>query len=114
MDIPAEKLLMASFEGDSVRYLKVMFGSPSRIMRCVMIKALNTIVHVESRNRCVIVLKISATPASPALVACRMCSTYLDFGAASYETVNAHFDMIQGYIIVLCTLILVPPFTDFS
>jgi hypothetical protein len=48
-----------------------------------MIRLLNTIVHVESRNRLVRARKISATPASPACVATRMCSTYLDFGAAS-------------------------------
>lgn len=40
-------------------------------------------VHVESRRRFVRARKISPTPASPAWVATRMCSTYLDFGAAS-------------------------------
>jgi hypothetical protein len=48
-----------------------------------MIKLLKTMVHVESRSRFVRARKISATPASPACVATKMCSTYLDFGAAS-------------------------------
>lgn len=45
---------------------------------------LNTIVHVESRNLFCNARNISATPASPACVATRICSTYLDLGAASY------------------------------
>lgn len=59
-----------------------------------MIRALKTMVHVESRSRFCKALNISATPASPACVATSMCSTYLALGAAS--------------------LIFVPPFTDFS
>lgn len=31
--VPSEKLLMASLEGDSARYLSVTWGSPSLIMR---------------------------------------------------------------------------------
>ncbi len=83
LDVPSEKLLIASFEGESARYLSVTFGSPSRIMRCTMISDLKTIVHVESRNRFCKARKISATPASPAWVATRICSTYLAFGGAS-------------------------------
>ena len=82
---------MASFRcGFWARYLSVTSGSPSRIMRCTIIKLLKTMVHVESRRRLVRARKISATPASPACVATRICSTYLDFGAAScaYELVN--------------------------
>lgn len=85
---------MASLELESARYLSVTLGSPSRIIKWTMISALNTIVHVESRSLFCIALNISATPASPAWVATRMCSTYLAFGAAN--------------------LIFVPPFTDFS
>ena len=81
--VPSEKLLMASFEGDSAKYFNVTLFSPSRIIRCTMIKPLKTIVHVESRNRFVNVRNTSATPASPACVAMRMCSTYFDLGAAS-------------------------------
>ena len=69
------------------RYFNVTSGSPSLIMRCTMIKLLKTMVHVESRSRFVRARKISATPASPACVATRICSTYLDFGAASYRCV---------------------------
>ena len=66
LDVPSEKLLIASFEGESARNLSVTFGSPSRTMRCTMISDLNTIVQVESRNRFCKARKISATPASPA------------------------------------------------
>lgn len=59
-----------------------------------MINDLKTMVHVESRSRFWSARNISATPASPAWVAIRMCSTYLALGAASF--------------------IFVPPFTDFS
>ena len=45
---------------------------------------LKTIVHVESLRRFCKARKTSATPASPAWVATRMCSTYLAFGGASY------------------------------
>lgn len=81
--IPSEKLLTASFEGDSAKYFRVTFGSPSRTIRWTMISDLKTMVHVESRNRFCSARKTSPTPASPACVATRMCSTYLDFGAAS-------------------------------
>ena len=73
---------------------------------------LKTIVHVESRSLCCNVRKTSATPASPAWVATRICSTYFDFGAASYE------DILSTFRLDGCTsqptFILVPPFTDFS
>lgn len=82
--IPSEKLLIASFEGDSARNFRVTFGSPSRIMRCTTISDLNTMVHVESLSLFCKVRNISATPASPAWVAVKMCSIYFDFGAASY------------------------------
>ena len=49
-----------------------------------MMSALKTIVHVESLSLFCNALNISATPASPACVATRICSTYLAFGAASY------------------------------
>ena len=83
LDVPSEKLLMASFEGDSATYFSVTLGSPSRIMRCTMMSDLKTIVHVESRRRFCRARKISATPASPVWVATRMCSTYLALGGAS-------------------------------
>lgn len=80
---------MASFlVGFCARYFKVTSGSPSRIIRCTMIKLLKTMVHVESRKRFVRARKISATPASPAWVATRMCSTYFDLGAASCRRVS--------------------------
>jgi len=83
-DIPSVKLLIASLRcGCCARNLSVTSGSPSRIMRWTIMRALKTIVHVESRNLFVRALKISATPASPAWVAIRICSTYLDLGAAS-------------------------------
>lgn len=66
LDVPSEKLLIASFDGDSATYFKATFGSPSRIIRCTMMSALKTMVHVESRNRFCSALNISATPASPA------------------------------------------------
>lgn len=83
-NVPSVNELIASFlVGFCARYFRVTSGSPSRIMRCTMIRLLKTIVHVESRRRLVRARKISATPASPAWVATRMCSTYFDFGAAS-------------------------------
>lgn len=82
--IPSEKLLIAILDGASPKDFNVTFGSPSLIIRCTIMSALNTIVHVESRNLCCRVLNTSATPASPAWVATSMCSTYLDLGAASY------------------------------
>ena len=41
--------------------------------------------------------KISATPASPVCVATRICSTYLDFGAASWskELVSSAADVAR-------------------
>lgn len=75
---------MASFEGDSATYFSATLGSPSRIMRCTMMSDLKTIVHVESLRRFCKARKISATPASPACVATRMCSTYLALGGASF------------------------------
>jgi hypothetical protein len=60
-NIPSVKLLMAS----------LLWGFWARYLS-------------ESRSRFVRARKISATPASPAWVATRMCSTYLDLGAASY------------------------------
>ena len=84
LDVPSEKLLIASFDGESATYLSVTFGSPSLIIKCTMIRALNTIVHVESLKRFCRVRNISATPASPAWVATRICSTYLALGGASY------------------------------
>jgi hypothetical protein len=70
------------------RYLSVTSGSPSRIMRWTMMRLLKTMVQVESRRRLVRARKISATPASPACVATSMCSTYFDFGAASYAGIS--------------------------
>lgn len=89
-DVPSVNELIANFRcGFCARYLSVTSGSPSLIMRCTIIKLLKTMVHVESRSRFVRALKISATPASPAWVATSICSTYLDFGAASYTWVLA-------------------------
>lgn len=48
-----------------------------------MMSALKAMVHVESLNLFCKARNISATPASPACVATRMCSTYFDLGAAS-------------------------------
>lgn len=83
LDSPSEKLLIASFDGESAKNLSVTFGSPSRIMRCTMMSDLKTIVHVESRSLFCKARNISATPASPVCVATRICSTYFDLGAAS-------------------------------
>jgi hypothetical protein len=124
-NVPSVKELMASFRwGFCARYFKVTSGSPSRIMRCTIIMLLKTMVHVESRNRFVRARKISATPASPACVATSMCSTYLDFGAASYMyqlvcCCNEPTDRVmcrKGEWVGrrIATLILVPPFTLFS
>ena len=49
--VPSEKLLIASFEGESDMNFKVTLGSPSRIIKWTMINPLNTMVHVESRSR---------------------------------------------------------------
>lgn len=81
--------------------------------------ALNTIVHAESRSRSCSVRKTSATPASPVRVATRICSMYLDFGAASCAnpvvSERAHrARQIREEHIALRTLSLVAPFTDFS
>jgi hypothetical protein len=122
-NIPSVKLLIASLLwGFWARYLSVTSGSPSLIIKWIIIKLLKTIVHVESRSRFVRARKISATPASPAWVATRMCSTYLDLGAASYvygmhrlarpkSRTGGRCRRVQT---ALLTLILVPPFTDFS
>ena len=75
--------------------------------------ALKTIVHVESRNRFCSARNISATPASPAWVAMRICSTYLALGGAScFHEVNE----IDSRVVNdgLLAFILVPPLTDFS
>src|ERR1700760_3878058 len=93
------------------RYFKVISSWPSRSMRCTTMRALNTMVHVESRNRFCNARKTSATPASPECVAIRICSMYLDLGAASLKGVN---EILQACGIQLCTLILVAPLTDFS
>jgi len=88
-DIPSAKWFVASRRcGFWARYLSVTSGSPSRIIRCTMIRLLKTMVHVESRRRFVSARKISATPASPACVATRMCSTYFDLGAASCTRIS--------------------------
>ena len=78
-----------------------------------MMSALNTIVHVESRNLFCNARKISATPASPAWVATRMCSTYFALGGAScfHEINEIDSRAVKGRLLAL---ILVPPFTDFS
>lgn len=76
--------LMAILLGLSARYCNVASSTPSRIMRWMTMSALNTIVHVESISRYCSVRNTSPTPASPVCVANRMCSMYLDLGAASY------------------------------
>ena len=103
---------MASLKGNSATYFSVTLGSPSRIMRCTIISALKTIVHVESLRRFCRVRNISATPASPAWVATRMCSTYLALGGAScflWLTKGSQYRMMGPL-----ALIFVPPLTDFS
>src|SRR5436190_23369229 len=75
---------MAILRGCCARYLNAAPGEPSRIIICITISDLNTMVHVESRNRCCSVRNISATPAS-LCVAVRICSMYLDLGAAFYQ-----------------------------
>ena len=77
-----------------------------------MMSDLKTMVHVESLKRFCRVLKISATPASPAWVAIRMCSTYLALGGASYF--HAISTVSLSCLEVLLALIFVPPLTDFS
>ena len=80
---PSENPLIASLLGFSAMYCKVASNCPSLIIRWTTIRALKTIVHVESRSRSCRVRNISATPASPVWVATRICSIYLDLGAAS-------------------------------
>lgn len=77
-----------------------------------MMSDLKTMVHVESLKRFCRVLKISATPASPAWVAMRMCSTYLALGGAGYFHVVSKVS--SSCKEVLLALIFVPPLTDFS
>lgn len=113
--VPSEKLLIATFDGDSDRNLNVTFGAPSLIIRCTMMSPLKTIVHVESRSRCVNVRKTSATPASPACVATRRCSTYFDLGAASCSVPCEHTAMsYTAASIAPPTFCFVAPLTDFS
>lgn len=78
-------------------------------------RALKTIVHVEPRRRNCRVLKTSATPFSPPLVADNIGSTYFDLGAASYSQsvpgnpqyfVVAYLDLCSS---LDCFLHLVPP-----
>jgi hypothetical protein len=68
---------MASMFLCLAKYASVTSDDPSLIMRCTVIKLLNTTVHVESRNRFCKARKTSATPASPECVAIRICSMYL-------------------------------------
>lgn len=112
LDVPSEKLLIASFDGESATYLSVTFGSPSLIIKCTMISALNTIVHVESLKRFCRVRNIPATPASPAWVATSICSTYLALGGASYLRAVSRVVPTRGH--PMLALIFVPPLTDFS
>lgn len=81
---PSVKLLIAIFLGFSAMYCNVASSAPSRIIKWITIRDLNTMVHVESRSRNCSVRNISATPTSPASVATKICSIYLDLGAASY------------------------------
>lgn len=76
-DLPSEKLLMASIVLCRARYANVASGDPSLIIRCTVIRLLNTTVHVESRRRFCNARNTSATPASPECVATRICSMYL-------------------------------------
>ena len=80
-----------------------------------MMSDLKTMVHVESRNLFCIDRKTSATPASPACVATRMCSTYFDFGAASYKlALGQHLAFLNRNSSGAPTFTFVPPLTDFS
>lgn len=83
-------------------------------MRCTIISDLNTIVHVVSRNLFCNVRNISATPASPACVATRICSTYFDLGAASYLRMVSWGSKFPLHKERGIALIFVPPLTDFS
>lgn len=98
--VPSVKWFMASVRrGFLDKNLSVTSGSPSRIIKCTMIKLLYTIVQVESRRRFVRARKISPTPASPAWVATRICSTYFDLGAASCHSIwriSIHWSSEQG------------------
>ena len=88
--LPSENPLIASFLGFSAIYCRVASNCPSLTIICMTMRALKTIVHVESRSRSWIVRNISATPASPVWVATRMCSMYLDLGAASCSHEASH------------------------
>lgn len=103
---PSVKLLIAIRFGDSAIYFKVTSPWPSLIIRWTMMRALNTIVHVESRTRSVSVRKTSATPASPPLVALSIASTYFDFGAASCSCLSPHMraEEYSAHLYLCCTL----------
>jgi hypothetical protein len=77
VNIPSEKLLIASIFRCLERYANVASGDPSLIIRWTVIKLLNTTVHVESRSRFCNARNTSATPCSPECVAIRICSMYL-------------------------------------
>lgn len=74
-------LVMAIFRGFCAMNRKAALFAPSRIIICITTSDLNTIVHVESRSRSCKVRNISARLES-LYVALRMCSIYLDLGAA--------------------------------
>jgi hypothetical protein len=84
-NIPSEKLLIASIFLCLARKSKVTSGEPSLIMKCTVMRLLNTTVHVESRRRFCNDRKTSATPYSPEWVATRMCSIYFVFGGAAWR-----------------------------
>ena len=137
--VPSEKLLIASIFLCLERYANVASGDPSLIIRCTVIKLLNTTVHVESRSRFCSARNTSATPASPECVAIRICSMYLCKEKCQIE-VRIILGMLRGSYFVfggaaygrgmlavqrcnaesrlsscnLLTLIFVAPFTDFS
>lgn len=102
----------------SARYDRVTSCEPSRIIKCTVIKLLNTTVHVESRSRFCKERKTSATPASPECVAIRMCSIYFVFGGAAYsgQLVVTHMAPLLHLLRSgdILTLIFVAPLTDFS
>ena len=74
---PSEKVLIASIFRCLERYANVTSVDPSLIIKCTVIKLLNTTVHVESLSLFCNARKTSATPASPEWVAIRICSIYL-------------------------------------
>jgi hypothetical protein len=84
-NVPSEKLLIASIFLCLARKSNVTSLEPSLIIRCTVMRLLNTTVHVESRRRFCNDRNTSATPYSPEWVAIRICSMYFVFGGAAWK-----------------------------